>query len=182
MKANKKGDLLNNVLSLLIAAIGIGLLVFAVVKLYGVTVNQEEENAKNTLNVIGGKIKNLNDGETGKYPIQGIEGMFLTGWSGDNKERPDKCFLKSCICVCKGDVENYYFNSLEISKKCQEKGFCRDIDKGQLSISSIIKAYEVGIEELKREEKLVNYITFPKNLIEIEIKKEKDLLSISIPV
>ena len=56
---SKRGDLLNNVLGLLIAVIGIGLLVFAVVKLYGVTVNQEEENAKNILNVIEGKIKNL---------------------------------------------------------------------------------------------------------------------------
>ena len=54
---SKRGDLLNNVLGLLIAVIGIGLLVFAVVKLYGVTVNQEEENAKNILNVIEGKIK-----------------------------------------------------------------------------------------------------------------------------
>ena len=69
-----------------------------------------EESAKDMLDVIEGKIKLLDEGETGKYMIRGIDGWFLSGWSGDNKERPEKCFLESCICVCKGDVENYYFN------------------------------------------------------------------------
>lgn len=173
---NKKGDLLNNVLGLIIAAIGIGLLIFGAVKLYGATESQEEEGAKNILTVISEKINNLKDGETGKYPVQGIEEWFLTGWNASDLTRPDKCFFKSCICVCKKLSVSYYASDkVKLKEDCQKNGFCKEIDKEDIRINGG-GVYIVGEDRDKISYR--DFILFQKNLIELEIRKEKESLYI----
>lgn len=163
---NKKAILVENVLSLLIAAVGIALLIFGAVKLYKITVSQEEENAKTLINVLEGKINTLQDGETGKFPIQGIEKWFLTGWSKNAGDRPNKCFFESCICICPLNFNPTPIygrdtsHSTERIESCQEEGFCREIDKETIWIFNKFNQ---------------PFIVLPKNLIELEIRKTKDL-------
>lgn len=117
---NRKGDLTQNVLSLIIAALGIALLVFAAYKLYRANVENEEENATKLLNSLDEKIKNLKDGEIGRFPIRGVNGWYLTGWGKDEQGRPDKCFFNSCVCVCKS-------GGINEKDSCQKNGICRDL-------------------------------------------------------
>jgi len=159
---NKRGDLLKNVLALIIAVVGIGLIIFAAVKLYRVTIEQDSENAKKLLSAIEGKIKNLKDGEVGRFPVRGINEWIFIGWDKDEKERPEKCFFDSCICVCKG-------NGKDAKDSCQGKdGFCRKIDR-KLSVIGY-RTYGVPIPSGTISER-VNYLVLENNLIELEVHK-----------
>ena len=112
---------MNNLLGLIIAAIGIGIIIFGAYKLYAVSVNQESENAKNLLDIIEGKINNLNNNEVGKFQLRGVKDWFLVGWGEKDSGRIDKCFFESCVCICKGDRS-------DLKNSCQENGFCRGVE------------------------------------------------------
>lgn len=138
IERNKKGDLMNNFLGVLIAVIGIGLLIFGAVKIWSVGFNQEAGNAKSVMNSLEAKINLINAGESGNILLQGFEGAenwYIFGFDKSNSLRPDKCFFKSCICICRLD-EFSDFDKREITadyvsineagvKKCQSSGFCR---------------------------------------------------------
>jgi len=178
---NKKGDLVKNVLSLIIAALGIALLVFAAYKLYRVNVENEGENAKQLLDSIEGKIGNLKDGEIGRFSMRGIKDWNLVVWSKEDARRPDKCYFNSCICTCKGD-------STKIKDVCQESGICHNLDFVIAGAVDFFKAKENAFSE----EDVIKDIYNPKyynkyaecidfkgsNLAEILIYKNKNYLGI----
>jgi len=175
---DKKG-LIKDVTSLVIAIIGILLLLFAVYQLYKVIVNGDSEIAKKTLNIIETKINYLEEGQTGKFPIIGPKEWYLVGWGKENIERPDKCYFDSCICICKGYKP----------EDCQGRyGFCRKVDVKDVKILE-------GNFEIKEPKgvptggggnmPVVGYeyvapkaIKFPENLIELQVKKTKEILEI----
>ncbi|MEM4259169.1 MAG: hypothetical protein QXS38_00180 [Candidatus Pacearchaeota archaeon] len=142
----KKGDLLNNVLTTIIAVIGLALLAYAAWRIYAVYANQDETSAKKTINFIDNKIDSISAGQNVIITVKGIEGWFLTGWQRDDASRPDKCALYSCICICKGDIsggerdgklfvyEGSVFNQRESPQLCQETGFCREFNVDKIII------------------------------------------------
>ncbi len=159
---NKKGELTSSeLLGIIIAVLGLTILFFAIWKLYAVSVSNEGDNVNNILNVIKTRIENLKDNESGKFLISGQEGWFLTGWSKDEAGRPDKCYFNSCICACKGEPVRAFYSGERIDNRknvCQEKGFCREMEKDIVKI--------IGVEP-------IGYIGLQKNTIEIEINKTK---------
>ena len=124
---NKRGILLDNVLGLIIAAIGIGLVIFAAYKLYSIAINQESENAKAFLNSIEGKINSMNVEESGSFQVRTIRDWFLVGWGKNDPNRIDKCSFESCICICKGSPS-------DLKSSCQINGFCRNFNFNSVSV------------------------------------------------
>lgn len=176
----KRKGLVRDTTSLVIAIVGIILLLFAVYQLYNVFVDQDSEVAKRTLNVIEAKINLLDEGQTGKFPIKGPwnkdRKWYLVGWGKENSERPDKCYFDSCICICDGSLK----------ESCQGRnGFCRKVDVKEVRILNeiLVKTPPViGVEgpvpiETGGESR-ASAIEFPANLIELQIKKNKDSLEI----
>src|SRR3989338_7992493 len=105
IKMRKKGDLTNNILSLVVVALGIVILLFGFLRLLENARDDETRNVQRTLDGIVEKIKLLEDGQSNKFLIQGFPGAnnwFLVGWSGNEPSRPEKCSFESCLCVCKG--------------------------------------------------------------------------------
>ena len=169
MKKNKKGDLLKDVLSIIIALIGLLILFSAIYKLYQVGVSQEIENARKTLDNVIAKIEALPEEESNTFAVQGFKGAdnwYLVGF-GKNDERPDKCFFESCICVCKegGFKEN-----------CQDNGICRDFGEKEIDIYT-------NKFEFQRGEEFGEYfrkcIRLKENLFEIDIEKKLNLINIT---
>lgn len=119
---------MKNVMGIIIAVIGLAIFFAGVYGLYQVNKSQAAENARKTLDSIMGKAELLQDGENNTFVIQGFKGgddWYLVGWSkeeGRLEGKPDKCFDKSCICICRG------------ANKCQENGFCEDVEKTQVNI------------------------------------------------
>ena len=157
---NKKGDLTNETLSIIVAVIGVSLLLFGVWKLYGALANSERENAKNVLNALEDKINAIQDGEEGKILLQGFKGAenwYLVGWSKDEKGKPEKCFFDSCICVCK-DTDDYLnlrdggksvdsseFSYTPLNEDCQEEGICKMIEIDSINLEEVVGKAKGGI-------------------------------------
>jgi len=186
---NKKGILTKNVLSLLIAVMGIILLVFVSVSIYNSFESPEEKNAKEFLNSLMGKMDNLEDGETGVFPMQGVEGWYLVGWDKEllREEVPDKCFFESCLCVCNLQKDGVGLEIIsevpegKVKDLCQDNGFCRKVSSDSVTV--------------KTEQLSGGYNGWPKNhhikeiglinlyplqsLIEISVFKKENVFSIS---
>lgn len=176
----KKGILMDNVLGLIVAAIGIGLLIFFAVKLYGASVVQDEEKARTIIDSLEGKINNFNEGEIGKITIQGVSGWFITGWSFTDKERPDSCYFGSCLCICKG-------SGGDVKSECKNKGFCREF-KGldKMEIANYYGNTEWrdkpnwdSEEDTNHQERVyvsTKSIVLKNQLMDLIVKKEKGLI------
>lgn len=124
-KMGRKGEdtALKNFVSIIIAVIGIVAVVYGIVKLSSIFINQESANAKNTLENIAGRLEALEAGQSSTFLLQGFSGAdnwVVSAWNNTQSGRPDKCYFKSCLCVCplEGDV----------SESCQQKGFCQTFD------------------------------------------------------
>ena len=114
----RKGMLVPEGMGLVIAIIGLVILGFFGVKLYNVFVEQDMKNAKTFIEGLNAKIENLDDGESNTFALRGVQDWVLVGWNASDKTRPEKCFLNSCLCLCKDSVAN-----------CQENGYCRAVDR-----------------------------------------------------
>jgi hypothetical protein len=151
---NMKGDwFTNNIMGIVIAVIGLTIISFVAYKIWDINVNLEQRNVMKTMDIIEGKIDALNTGESTRVILKGFPGAdnwYFTGWH-TSEDRPDKCFLESCICLCKEGVGGDIFN-------CQESGYCRGVGS-----DSVIVERNSERENAK--------IHLKENLIEVEISK-----------
>jgi hypothetical protein len=172
----KKGILLSNTLSVVIAVLGLLLIFFAAYKLYDNAKNSDLKSAQTTLDTIEAKINAIELNKPINVPIQGFnEEWYLTGWSKDHPNPPDKCFFKSCICVCSGENRK---------DACQSNGFCRDISEEEFDvlIPSLTAKFEEGKQytvECYKEaiSPIDKQIPLPNKFIEIEIEKTESKLT-----
>ena len=162
----RKGDLTNQALSVLIAVIGILLIAYGVYKLYDAVRNNENKNAQKTIDVLNEKIKFLEEGKSGIFTVQGFKNSkewYITGWTGGTG--PDKCFLNSCLCICKGNpIENtekflgvdpetglaLTINDVGINKDkmeeyCQYSGYCRNIEFDRVEVKDSLIGLSQGL-------------------------------------
>jgi hypothetical protein len=81
------------------------------------------------------KIENLKDGWEDNFPIIGVNGWVLAGWSKEfiSESRPDKCFYNSCLCVCKDGLGS-----------CQDNGLCREIGEDVVQFSTAEGVFDKG--------------------------------------
>jgi hypothetical protein len=171
MRGKKGSGLLpENAFSMVVAVVAITLLVIGIIYgIYNLYTTNEEKIAKNTLNTIVDKINGFNENPVPfKVNVQGPSGMTLYGWGKDNPNRPENCFLKSCVCLC--------------SEKCSENypcacagGVCRSVDADDVSVRMPDYTY-VSTAPLADPLGVVpkicafNFgIRFSENLVEIQI-------------
>jgi len=198
---NKRGDLLNNVLGVIIAVIGLLIIFGGVYMLYQKYVNIDSENAKNTINVLEAKINAIENEQTGRVLIQGFDytgdAWYIVGWGRDDIHKPGKCF-DSCICICK--LNNYddfsdrnvtsLYDSVNVNgiKKCQDNGFCRTINVKSVKASRVARipknllSWEIGIKELWESvpfQRYDDYIRVRKNVMEVIVTKNAEAVMVS---
>ena len=183
---NKKGILTKNVLSLLVAVMGIILLVFVSVSIYNSFESQEEKNARAFIDSLVGKIENLEDGETGVFPMRGVEERYLVGWTFED-DRPDKCFFESCLCLCNLWEDGISVADLskiskgKVKELCQNNGFCKDFSSKNVNVKT--ESLTGGVQGWLKNHHvknlgLINLHSY-SSMINIEIKKDKNELAIS---
>lgn len=187
----KKGDLLNVVGGVILAVVCLLVVFGFAVKLYNIRTNQEDENAKKTLDLLLSKIELLQNGQSTNITLQGFDGSkgwAFTGWnkSIDTRLKPQKCFFESCICICKGGFD---LRSLKeyLPENCQDSGFCRSLPKTDVAIrgefvyiSSIIDSPPGQAQHVtnKAVDEIRNYIPLEKNLFELQIEKRQSSISL----
>jgi len=174
---NKKGEELvtKNLAESIISIIGLLLILgLSILIFISVTSSPELKNAKIVTNLIEDKINahysKLNQGQSVQDSIQGIgENWYLTAWSKNSPLRPNKCSLKSCICILKLE------GSLE--KSCQENGIVRffDIDILQVLNEITIPADGINPKTTHKDTK----IQLPSNFVSLEFQKQENSLTIT---
>jgi len=177
---NRKGDFtFKQFIGAVIAIIGIVILAMLGVKLYNLLVDQDMKNAKSFINGLNAKIENLGDGNDNTFDLQGVQGWVLVGWNKnvpivddgeviDKDKKPQKCFDKSCLCLCEKEVAN-----------CGVNGYCREIDRSISVFSSGELEYNLYGQTVS-EKFSADCLFFDRsNLMEILVEKNKDIIKIS---
>jgi hypothetical protein len=196
---NRKGDTINHTISVVVAVLCIALIIYGVYKLYTITQNEEERIAKKTLDEFVKKLEALPDGNTAKIVVPQVASKkedsvwFLTGWSVDDLDVPDKCFFGNCICVCRAalkddkisavsnDLTSFHINLGGIEWKldgeklakerkniCQNEGYCKEF-KSNYKISFLGENYNKG----SNSRMMVPIVELSKLLNEVYLNKRK---------
>lgn len=131
-----KRALTGHTLSVILAIAAIILLFPLANKLQGVINNQDLENAKLVLDNLEAKINALEFDRNNTFPIRGISSTdseitwHLMGYDRRHTNRPDQCFLSSCICICSSKKGTLTLN-------CKNNGICRNVN--QTTVTTIGK-------------------------------------------
>lgn len=177
MELKTVGDILVGILVLFV----IILLIFAI---YNVFSNQEDVNAKKTINSVEGKINALSIGQNNTFAIQGFKGAtgakvtdptwYFIGWSKNDSadSKPDQCFYNSCVCICKGTLEA---NKKNLAGECKVQGYCRTFDVDSVSVRTV---YTNSIFKDMPSYANPQYIHLQNNLLDININKQKNSIEI----
>jgi hypothetical protein len=183
---NKKALIRHNTLQIIIVFAGILIFVLAIwVGVSKIGLDEEEGIAKTGIEKIEGKINSISPGQQTEVSIQGVNSWFLTGWSGSPNPRPEKCFFKSCVCICK-----------EVSKEsCDNQGFCREVDTPEVKITGLpptatkegTSVFGDTNEESQQMQRALqqqriqnnpNYIELSDSLIKIKIQKTQNQITL----
>jgi hypothetical protein len=161
-KMNRKGqDLKENVPGIIIAVIGLAIIVAAVWLSISAYRNQDTESAKAIINNIDGKISLIEEGQPAKVVIKGVKDWNLIGWSKNDLNRPDKCYFKSCICICKLDLGRINLKPTDYANDCQANGMCRLYDSGNASAFTINSYQKEKKPLINSSEDLLNVMKNP---------------------
>jgi hypothetical protein len=164
----RKNAVTNNFLGMIIAVIAIVGLVFLGVRLYNVFVEQEDKNAQAFIDGLNAKIENLENGENNTFALRGVGNWVFVAFDFKDKTRPDKCFLNSCVCVCKDSSEN-----------CQEQGFCRQFEDN-LIVNSYLKERTYFMGVLKSVDYSSKCVFLYSDLMPFFIDKKEDKIEVSV--
>jgi hypothetical protein len=163
---NKNGDLMKNVLSLIIAVFGVALIFFAGYQLYSSAGSQAEDNARDMLGAFEKKIELIPN--NGKLIVLGreLKGWFMIGWAAGENTKPGMCGVDSCLCVCEGEIRDSN-SKLPGALACQENGFCREFESDSVQVLEVYATAPILIKK--------DFINFDSNEPrEFQIAKTSD--------
>lgn len=195
----RRGIIMGNTLSLLVAMLGLLVVLGAIGTIVYNLFYSDSAKAKKALDIVIDKIDYLKEGENAKFPLRGVDGWMFVGWSKEDLIRPDKCFLNNCVCVCKipddlntwvgvlrpgqgspSDEERIERDKMETQEKlkeaCQEKeGICKAV-KEIVTLSS----YGEVIDKTTGASQNVYFpaIRLSNKLVELEIRMLKSSVQI----
>lgn len=178
MIRNKKGDLKEEMPTVIIAVLGLVLIGLVAYKIYDATASQDEKSAKRLADLVEERINIASEGEERDFTFQGFGKKpfwYLCGWGESQQGIPEKCFPDSCVCVCP--------ESSIPGESCQENGFCRKLEFEDIKVEpayifdsrqSIESYVAVGLYQPGAP----SCIGILNNLFELGIKKTKDAVDI----
>ena len=135
----RRGELRDHVLSMIIGVVSLSLLLLAAWYLMQAYTMTDYNKAVSALDTIELKLKAVNEGEATRFPLQGPIGWYLQGWSATEAGRPERCYFKSCICICKE-------TGAKGTLSCQDtkSGACISVDEKELFVGSEIYRLSLG--------------------------------------
>ena len=150
-----------------------------------VMANQEAENAKTTLNTIISKIEILAEPK-GKFTIQGFQKSntwFLLSWNKNDptNTKPEKCFLNSCLCLCKSQHDDIQSDNWKENCQTQGQGFCTEIKDKDIFVNNLFAYSELRPKDTFYSKNKLHpqMIYLRPNLMEIHIEKNASTINLT---
>lgn len=174
---NKKGDegnLLKETLEIILFVVGTAILIFAIWKVWDFVANQERVNADKLVEDIVRRANDAKEEEIEGFTIKGLKGWYLIGWSKEEPidKKPDKCFFKSCICICP-------FGKKTAKDACQDEGICKELNFDSSGVFTLSKIK--GKENLVNDEEIIKQTIDPRYYIGGEFKVDSVNVANLIP-
>jgi len=181
---DRKGLLIGNTtVRVVISIIAIVIVFFVVQKAYSnAGAARERASADDLLKLVIARADSVPDGETMIFDeFQGVEGWHLVAWSSLDPvdDKPQKCFFKSCLCICEGGFGDYG-DPLTINKvadNCQSTGICEPDDKRDIFLATARDIYTGGSKVIQ-----ARMIVMDGGLFELEAYKNETVISINPPI
>lgn len=179
----KKGtsDLLNTVLGVIVAIIVLLILGYLVYLIYTQLRDNEFKSAQKNLDFVISKIDGVSTGQQVIFSLQSpckkeVKncGWYLVGWGKDEKNKPERCYFDSCICMCNGDMSN-------LAANCQDTttGICRKVNFDIVNVSVFTTAtYVMPETDGVNVNKYCKGIPLKNPLSDFVLKENKNYLSI----
>jgi len=170
---NKKGILVKETLGIVLAVVGIVLLVYLAVELYGLFDSKTGlEKAKGSLDTLYSGVGKVDRGEVeeSEFFLESPNDWWVIAWPyQDRSDKPTQC-KGNCICICPMPSPglSVYEGSL---KKCNNLGVCKDVSK---PIKTIYDAEASGLYA-KTRRSLVNALGYDTVNVPIDIKGDLPL-------
>ncbi|MEI6850227.1 MAG: hypothetical protein WCK29_04265 [archaeon] len=152
-KFNKKADLRENMVGIIIGILCLALIAGFAVMLYNIFIDSEVQNVKSTINSMGDKLDALKVDQEYDLTFQGFKGAsnwFLFAWNRDDANIPDSCNYKSCICLCNVNGANSNggtgggLDPKTIQGYCHQNGYCKSFDTVRARVNTL---YKIGDPE-----------------------------------
>lgn len=127
-----RGDIHNQFLEIIVATICLLLVAGLAYGAYNNYSNNDSASAEKVLGIIASGIEQIDDGKEVNLTLQGFEGSdqwYIAAWNVDDENRPERCSLDNCVCLCKKSKENYV-------ESCQNRGYCKSYADKRFSVSS----------------------------------------------
>ncbi|MDO8508888.1 MAG: hypothetical protein Q7S27_04355 [Nanoarchaeota archaeon] len=170
---SKKGEMTANEIASTILAVVILLgLTVVLVMLYKSYNEGERTSADKLLNIIVERVEDAEEGEVEGFTIRGLKDWYLVGWNKKDGAdiKPDKCFLESCICICK-DLPVSGNLKEQNAKVCNDNGICKNLKEDEVIINNIEKYTNTEIS--------LSRIDFGKGLHKLTVSKEAKRVEIT---
>src|SRR3989344_1815532 len=138
---NKKAELTTTeIVKIILAVIGISILIYLAVGLYGIFINKgnDVEQAKASLDNLYSGINKIESGEkiSVEILIESPNNWWVIAWPYQSeKEKPTQCKKDYCICICPDD-------SLE---RCNKEEICKDVSKPIYTIDETVTFKETPL-------------------------------------
>jgi hypothetical protein len=177
-KIERRGNItINQVITTVIAVAGLIMLGLAISKIYGNFANQENINAQKNLDSLMAKVGALENGGESSLGITGLNTQwFIAGWSKDEQGRPEKCFLGSCVCFCKGNLDS---DKAKVAKVCQDNGFCKIIEDKNVKVigKGAFPTYNFNCN--KEKEATIENIRLVQNMLILDITVKEEIVELA---
>ncbi len=180
-----RGELRDHVMSIIIGVVSLSLLLLAAWYLMQAYTMSDYDRADSALDTIKLKLRAVDYGETTRFPLQGPSGWYLQGWSVTESGRPERCYFKSCICICKEA-------GTKGAESCQDtkSATCISVEEKELFVGSEIYRLTLGsavgggvnmpsaASKISETRERCPRIPFRDALIEVVLTKEKNKLDL----
>jgi hypothetical protein len=179
---NKKAILLPETLKIILAVIGISLLLYLSVNLYGLfTTKTDIEQARSSLDKLYSEIQEVDkSNEARSFSIQSPNDWWIIAWPYEKEEKkPDQCNNDYCICLCPKVSDINICQGIDIEEafdECNTNGICKEVSTKVDTFDP--KPLRTGLnEEVKKRSMEKCQISLPiniKSLTSLIIEKENN--------
>jgi len=197
---SKRGIILPEVLKLILAVVCLLLLAYLAVSVYGLLTKKTElEQARGSLKQLVARLNTLENGMEVEHLVLVPQNWYIVNYDYEfvkndpEKDLPKKCYGKSCLCICPGDLlesmkptrserggypDYFYYRDkdgvLEGLKSCEVSGICQNYNHVEIDKIHFYRVWRTVL--LENQAGFVNWIVIPKA---VYLKMEDDKITIS---
>jgi hypothetical protein len=155
------------------------LFIFGVV-LFNIFYPSDKKNADKFLGSFDGKLETLSVGDEETFLFQttkNIADWDVFAWGRNEADKPDKCALDACVCLCPPSTSILPSDS----ERCQQNGMCKryNVASARVDFVENLLDDDGSIFKICRNQNMVGLTKLQSNALPLTVRKEVSSIIIS---